>query len=64
MHSVLIKAMIAKEYEYYLSEENKMKKWDEFEEKIYNFLLKAIIPVAVLWGITGIIAVIVNALGI
>ena len=37
---------------------------NDWEEKIYRFCLKAIIPVTILWGITGIIAVIVNALGI
>ena len=38
--------------------------WDDFLEKALRVCRIAIIPVAVLWCITGIIAVIVYAMGL
>ena len=33
-----------------------------WEERLFDFCTKAIIPITILWGITGIIAVIVNCM--
>lgn len=47
-----------------MDKRNKIKRqkrgWDDLEEKVLKVCLKLIIPVAILWGITGCIVSVLN----